>query len=159
MAYPPVPVPYYGPNFSSGFGNYQSNLSTPQIAYPNTQPVLNLVPGRMVKDESEIMASDVPMDGVSIFPMSDGSKIFMKQWDGKGGITTTTYVPQTETSNQSEEATPAITMDDLFNLLTNIDNNVKSFTNKNNHRNNNKQNKQYNQNGSSEMNSKEDKDV
>lgn len=155
MAYQPAPVPYYGPNFTS-VGNYPT-MSGPQISYPNSQPPFNLVPGRMVNEESDIMASDVPMDGISIFPKSDGSKIFMKKWDGRGGIITTTYIPQTD--SEETPVDPQVTMIDLFNLLNDVNSGVKQLTNKNNYRNNNKPNKQHNQNGNSEVTSKEDKDV
>lgn len=155
MAFTPAPVSYYGPSFPSPMGGYQPTINTPQIAYPNTQPTLNLVPGRMVDKESDISAIDVPMDGVSIFPKSDGSEIYMKKWDGKGGIITTTYVPRTS-SDDNAQMDSAVTMDDLFNLLSNIDTTVKTLTNKPyNNRNYNKQNKN-NQNGSSEPHSKEE---
>lgn len=159
MAFTPTPMPYYGqnPSFPSAIGGYTPTVSTPQIAYQNSQPTLNLVPGRMVHDESEISAIDVPMDGVSIFPTSDGSKIFMKRWDGKGGIITTTYVPQSGDTNQSDtQLDSPVSMNDLFDLLNNIDTTVKALAAKpNNNRGYNKQNKN-NQNGSSEATHKED---
>lgn len=158
MAFQTTPVPpYYGPTFPNSMSGYQPTISTPQIAYQNTHPTLSLVPGRMVNNEEDISIVDVPMDGVSIFPTSDGSKIFMKRWDGKGNIITTTYVPQVGDSDQSsKELDSAVTMDDLFNLLSNIDTTVKALSNKQpNNRNYNKQNKN-NQNGSSETTTKED---
>lgn len=154
MTYTPAPV---GPFYTPAGGYTPPTVSTPQIAYPNTQTPVNLVPGRVVNNESEIAPNDVRMDGsVSLFPMTDGSKIFMKTWDGNGNIKTITYTPMTEEELKAQSDTPIVTMNDLFNILTDVNNNVKTLAKKQNH---NYKNKHNNQNGSSNVSYKEDKDV
>lgn len=58
--------------------------------------------GRQVKSQSEIMPNEVSMDGsISLFPMSDYSAIYAKQWNSDGTINTVKFVPEsTETTEK-----------------------------------------------------------
>lgn len=150
MPYTPTPVPYYGPSpFANPVGTYPVSLNTPQIAYPNTQPPRSIMTGRVVSNDSEVSPSEVPMDGsAAFFPMSDGSKIFAKSWDGNGNIKTVTYIPSVESDDiiQNGSEVSTITMEDLFNMINDVNDNVKALTNKQNrynkqHKQNNYQNK------------------
>ena len=70
--------------------------------------------GKMVNDVSMVSPNDVPMDGnIAIFPKSDMSEIYCKQWKQDGTIQTVVYKPVLD-QNQSE-ATNIPQMD--FNAL------------------------------------------
>ena len=81
------------------------------------------VRGRIVKVDTDISPSDVPMDGFSsYFPAEDGSCIYVKHWDKDGKIQTTKFVPvPTDTSDfvptASFEDEMRERMDTLENLL------------------------------------------
>lgn len=58
--------------------------------------------GKMVNDVSMVSPNDVPMDGnIAIFPKSDMSEIYCKQWKQDGTIQTVVYNPVLD-QNQSE---------------------------------------------------------
>lgn len=62
--------------------------------------------GKMVNDVSMVSPNDVPMDGnIAIFPKSDMSEIYCKQWKQDGTIQTVVYKPILE-QNQSEGINP-----------------------------------------------------
>lgn len=70
--------------------------------------------GKMVNDVSMVSPNDVPMDGnIAIFPKSDMSEIYCKQWKQDGTIQTVVYKPVLD-QNQTE-ATNIPQMD--FNAL------------------------------------------
>ena len=80
---------------------------------PGAYQQLGLV-GKMVNDVSMVSPNDVPMDGnIAIFPKSDMSEIYCKQWKQDGTIQTVVYKPVLD-QNQSE-ATNIPQMD--FNAL------------------------------------------
>ena len=81
------------------------------------------VRGRIVKVDTDISPSDVPMDGFSsYFPAEDGSCIYVKHWDKDGKIQTTKFVP---VPNDTSDFVPTASfedemrerMDTLENLL------------------------------------------
>lgn len=69
--------------------NYQS----PGFQQQNfQQPVAQTINGRFINSIQEVAAQDVPMDGsASIFPMRDGSGIYVKFWLPNGTIQTIFY--------------------------------------------------------------------
>lgn len=78
--------------------------STPQVG--TSAPVR----GRMVKVDTDISPSDVPMDGFSsYFPAEDGSCIYVKHWDKDGKIQTTKFVP---VPNDTSEFVPTASFED-----------------------------------------------
>ena len=64
---------------------------------------VNILSGRIVNDQNEILASDVAMDRpYSIFPKNDLSEIYIKSWNANGTIQTIAYAPiQPENLEQS----------------------------------------------------------
>lgn len=91
------PQNYYSPYFQQ----QQQIFNAPSLS------------GKMVNDFSEIMASDVPMDGrVALFPKNDYSEIHLKTWGRDGRINTIMYRPvqsemfgNTEQQENREDAT------------------------------------------------------
>lgn len=58
--------------------------------------------GKVVNDVSMVSPNDVPMDGnIAIFPKSDMSEIYCKQWKQDGTIQTVVYKPVLD-QNQSD---------------------------------------------------------
>lgn len=91
---------------NSGYNPYAAINSQNMSAYNQPQqyqPTVQLqnatagnpsLLGRTVGNSNEISASEVPMDGLGYFPISDGSAIFVKTWLGDGSIRTIEYVPK-----------------------------------------------------------------
>lgn len=60
---------------------------------PQTTQEPSYLPGKIVRDETEILAKDVPADGsVAVFIMQDLSKIIARQVNVRGTIDELTYV-------------------------------------------------------------------
>lgn len=80
---------------------FNANMGQNTAYYPyNTQsyPLNNALSGRIVNNESEIMASEVPMDGsFAIFPKRDQSAVIIKKWNSNGTIATAEYVKSEQT--------------------------------------------------------------
>lgn len=90
---------YQMPQAAPYFGNQTAQMAPIQQYQPTVQPQNTTVQqngmmGRIVGNQSEITASEVPMDGLGYFPVSDGSAIFVKTWLGDGSIRTIEYVPK-----------------------------------------------------------------
>ena len=110
-SYQPIQNPYM-----AQMGQYQQGAQM----FPVQTQNLNMVQqsqgliGKMVNDVSMVSPNDVPMDGnIAIFPKSDMSEIYCKQWKQDGTIQTVVYKPVLD-QNQSE-ATNIPQMD--FNAL------------------------------------------
>lgn len=88
---------YYNPAMQNPL--YQNQYQQQMIYTPPT------LPGKSVNDFSEIMASDVPMDGrAAIFPKSDYSELQIKTWGRDGKINTVIYRPfQSEQAESNEQ--------------------------------------------------------
>lgn len=88
---PTTTTPYNNGNGYNMTGGYQSPNPIPTSM--NMQSAY--IPGRMVNDISEIRPNEVPMDGsVSLFPINNGSCIYVKCWSPDGTIKTMKYVPE-----------------------------------------------------------------
>lgn len=116
--------PNYGyvnsPVYSQPQRTYIPQPQAQQMMQPAQQPQVQTIKGRMVNDESEITAQEVPMDGtVSYFPKSDYSCIFAKVWNNEGGISTFKFVPELETVE--EEQTDTTKMEDLKEVNNKLD--------------------------------------
>lgn len=90
---------YQMPQANPYFGNQTAQVQPMQQFQPAVQPQNATayqigINGRIVGNASEISASDVPMEGVGYFPVSDGSAIYSKTWLGDGSIRTIEYVPK-----------------------------------------------------------------
>lgn len=131
--------PYYGqvnqPYQYGQTNNYQNTL--PQ------QPAS--IRGRVVNSDQDIMPNEVPMDGnLILFPLSDYSCIYAKQWDRNGnGIITVKYVP--EIVKEEEKVEEVIPNEALASINERLDEIQSMLKYRQNHR---KQNYKNNQNGS-----------
>lgn len=98
----------------------------PQNSQPQPQPVQRFyLPGREVQPGEKIMANEVPGDGtISIFPLSDRSKILVKAINENGTIDTTTYVRVTDDSETVSTQTNDI-LPSILERLENIEKMVK----------------------------------
>lgn len=103
--------------YQQPFGQQPFGFSPQPIMQPY-QPRSG-VPGRMVSSVDEITPNEVPMDGsVALFPLTDGSAILARSWNRDGTISTIMYAP-TQTQ-ESEETTVAVTLDDVMQELDDI---------------------------------------
>lgn len=107
---PSIPIGYNSGTVANqpSYGYINSPMyGQPQRTYVPQQPLNQTIPqqstlpairGRMVNDESEIIAQEVPMDGtVSFFPKSDYSCIYAKIWNADYGISTFKFILEEET--------------------------------------------------------------
>lgn len=82
---------YFG---QSGYSlpQYQQNIQqSPQMSYQGP----TMLPGMVVNDISTVGPENVPMTGKpSVFPLNDGSAVYIKMWNPQGGISTVKYVPE-----------------------------------------------------------------
>lgn len=83
--------------------------------------------GRFVNNVEDIAPSEVPMDkSLSLFPMSDYSCIYAKQWQPDGTITTIKYVPEMQNvSSDTDKSSDNVTLDQLSQQLNNIEHMLK----------------------------------
>lgn len=147
--YPTTPYPY-------GMGS--------NIAYPSTNNVRSVIPGRSVSSLDDIVASEVPLDGTpAIFPKTDGSAIYVRSMNGDMSVNTRTYIPAPTDYNEdkTEDSTPVVTnadimnnmvnltdqMNDIKNLLRNMNKNNSYSKSKNNQGKNNSNQSRNDQNG------------
>lgn len=101
------------------FNPYYNNYPYQQMpsVQPNQPSYISPVtlPGAVVNDISTIGADMVPMTGKpSVFPLMDGSAVYLKMWNNQGTISTVKYIPET----QSKPVDPNTT--DLSVLLNNF---------------------------------------
>lgn len=113
--------------------NTQAAQQVQQTAYPQigqTQyPVQQMLPGRIIQQESEIVAREVPNDGsFAVFVQQDLQRIYAKAWGGDGLIHTNVY----ERINDGQEKEPD-TMTMILQRLDNIEkklNESRSYQNR-----------------------------
>lgn len=81
-----------------------SNTNQSQAQFPpSLQPSSTPLNGRFISSPDDILPREISMDGgVSLFPMSDYTCIYAKQWDANGNIQTVKYVPVIENGDQNE---------------------------------------------------------
>lgn len=76
---------------------YQQSLQPTQMAGTSQMQQPQGLIGKVVNDVSMVSPNDVPMDGnVALFPKSDMSEIYCKQWKQDGTIQTVVYRPYIE---------------------------------------------------------------
>lgn len=87
----------------------QPPASLSNIYGGNQQPLIQTIPGRVVQSEEEIKPNEVPMDlTIALFPKSDYSCIYARQWNRNGTIDPVKYVPE------PRQATATPSTDDGF---------------------------------------------
>lgn len=152
----PQPSQNYQPVYQvpQGYQNTYEQTSVqqnprPQLPYANnSQPNQThslLLSGRTVNTVDEIKPNEVPMDGsISLFPLSDYSCIYAKQWGTDGLINTVKYIPDL---NQAPKDSPAEDFNAL--ILERLDSIEKKLNYKPYH-------KPYNKNRNNQPEKKED---
>lgn len=142
---PPTGVGGYnlGPN---PYGQVQPptpQLSNLQQAAPvQTQQPVQLC-GRVVANISEVTPNDIPMNGtVGLFPQSDYSCIFAKQWNQDGSISTIKFVPEAQTPTAPNEM-PSDISQVILDKLDTLNEDVSRLTKQLHYRNNKSYNKTY----------------
>lgn len=144
-SYPSMNSGSYATTPYSGYGQYQPQQQAIPPQQPQPQPqqqaiVPTSIPrstinGRFISNISEVTPNEVPMDGTaSIFPVNDGSCVYIRFWNTEGNIQTMKFVP--EKGTESEQ--PTSDLDILMNKLNAIEaklSNKKPYY-KNNQRNN-----------------------
>lgn len=102
--------------------NQTQGTSLQNFQLPSTnmaQQVITPLPCRVIGSLNDIRPSEVPMDGTAaFFVLSDGSKIYAKQWNTFGNIETAEYnlaIPE-----QSSQGTEAQTID-ISDLTRKVD--------------------------------------
>lgn len=104
--------------------------STPQLQPSNQQPssmIPNQIIGKVVGSQNDVFPNDVPGDGsIALFPQSDYSVIYAKQWNADGSISTIKFVPEIQNETAEQQDAGGVTMADVMNQLSNIEDLIKS---------------------------------
>lgn len=106
------------------------NFSTPQTPTqpPAPMPQPSPITGRVVNSLNDVFPNDVPGDGtVALFPQSDYSVIYAKQWNTDGSISTIKYVPEVQNEATNEQQVGGVAMTDIMDQLNNIEDLVKNI--------------------------------
>lgn len=128
---------YQNPNYSNPWGQYYQQ---PQPTWNNPQTPINnfsqpsMIRGRVVKDQSEILPNEIPMDGtISFFPKSDGSEIYGKAWTSNGTIQNFRFVKAEEIQNGNtiDNSTTSQQILDKLNKIESALMNRQNFKNSN----------------------------
>lgn len=97
-------------------------------AMPNVQ---NTLPGRVVEDISLVGANDVPMDGSkAVFLKSDGTVLYVKQWQPNGTISTVAYKPYIEPKEVQAEQVTTDELKSVYAPLKEQLDNIENMLNK-----------------------------
>lgn len=102
-SYQPIQNPYM-----AQMNQYQqgAQMFPAQVQNSNMVQQPGLI-GKMVNDVSMVSPNDVPMDGnIAIFPKSDMSEIYCKQWKQDGTIQTVVYKPVLDQNAEQTANTP-----------------------------------------------------
>ena len=133
-------MPYYGPNMpnlSAASWNPQTNPNQNMVLTPRP----GMLNGRIINSPNDIRPNEVSMDGLpSVFPMGDGSCVYVKYWDANGMIQTICYrATQPQQTNQNQ-GTPDIStrLDNIEKLLLLLTQGKNQQNNESKQQNNNK---------------------
>lgn len=78
-------------------------------------PTQQQVKTKIINRVDDITPNDVPMDGTAgIFPLSDYSEIYVKQWKSDGTIKTVKFIPEQTVEDETPKRTE---LDDLKEYL------------------------------------------
>lgn len=93
----------------SQYGNAAQNVQSVQKVQ---------IPARFMESLDEIKPNEVPSDGtMSIFMQTDCKAIYAKQLNGKGTIDTIKYIPEIQSSEETEQG---ITIDERLNKMESL---------------------------------------
>lgn len=135
----PYPNPNYYAQYQPQYQNpymqrmenlqqFQQALQQPQI--PMQSQIAPM--GKMVESVDMVKVADIPMDGnVYYFPKADGTEIYSKQFLQNGQTRILTFKPilDSETDNSTIE-NEKLKIDALNEVLSNIENDIKTLTDK-----------------------------
>lgn len=112
-----------------GYNPYQQ-YAQPQYQMP-VQNISSGIPGRIIDDIAQVGANEVPMDGSkAVFMKSDGSILYVKQWQPNGTISTNTYKPYFDTKTQVDEQVTTEELKLSFDTLKTKLDNIEEILNK-----------------------------
>lgn len=83
---------YPSQNTMNGNGAGYQNTSMQQTNMNNMQVQPSFLPGRIIREEQDIVPGEIPMNGnISVFVQQDLQRIYAKSWGGDGRIHTNVY--------------------------------------------------------------------
>lgn len=142
-------TPQYGDPYQNRYQQMQmmqqsQTMPVAQQPAPTSKPAtLN---GRFINDPSEIMPSEIPMDGTpSIFVAKDSSYIYMKAWSADGTIKTVVFRP-VETAPVSSDSQSNGNEDVMTAIMARFDK-LEKMVSRNNYKPKNHQNQNQNSEG------------
>lgn len=141
-SYPSMNSGSYATPTYSGYGQYQPQTQPAQpVQSPQPQNVVTApmprqtINGRFISNISEVTPNEVPMDGTaSIFPVNDGSCVYVRFWNTEGNIQTLKFVPEKPTESVQTTSDLDILMNKLNAIEAKLSNKKPYY--KNNQRNN-----------------------
>lgn len=75
----------------------------PQVQPMPVQPNYSVIPGRIVNNPDEIRPNEVPNDGsIAVFPLNDGSAVYLKYFTGEGRINTVKFTVETPETQMAD---------------------------------------------------------
>jgi len=127
------------PNYGGGYYPQQQTYPNTYGSQPQTQtyqqqnrPIQppQVIPGKYINNERDILAMDVPTDGsIAFFIQNDLQKIYAKTWGGDGNIHQNVYVRVTDTANPQQEENPI-----FASIIERLDNIEKCLKKRNNYK-------------------------
>lgn len=82
--------------------NYQNQPTTVQQTR-SIQPPIQVIPGKFINKENDILAMDIPTDGsIAFFIQNDLNKIYARTWGGDGNMRQNVYVKVEEGTQQTQ---------------------------------------------------------
>lgn len=104
--------PWPGWSMPSGEAyNYTPQQNSVPNSFRQAQSAPCNIRGKFADSPSAITPQDVPMDGsVGVYPIRDGSAIYIKAWQQDGTIKTIKYIPEDSVPELSRKIT---TLEDL----------------------------------------------
>lgn len=110
-------------------GTYGQSQNYNQQQNRPIQPAPQVIPGKYINGERDILAMDVPTDGsIAFFVQNDLQKIFAKTWGGDGNIHQNVYV-RVDNNNDNQSSDNPI----FSTILERLDNIEKCLKKKNNY--------------------------
>lgn len=116
--------PYYPTPYPSVMPN--------TTAYPMTNNLRGVLPGRSVANIDEVAPNELPMDGgVAIFPKNDMSAIYVRSLNGDMSVSERVYIPAPEDFKEtpSEEKAPEVSNADILQGIVNMTDQLNDMQN------------------------------
>lgn len=105
------------PTYPYQMPQYTTPTYIPQQPQQTSNP--SSISGRIIRSDEVVQPQEIPMNGsASVFPVQDGSAIYLKSWSPDGTIKTLKYVP--DSSQAAGAQTPSAT-DQIMKRLEQLD--------------------------------------